>query len=86
MDSVETVRAANIILGRLFQENPLLYPEIWPVDFTKARSGNVWRELTFRDLANNDVLNFPKLDRGSVNPVALELVSGAHALKKADSL
>ena len=86
MDSAEQIRTANIILGRLFIENPLLYPEIWPVSFTKARTGNDWTELTFNDLARNDVLNFPKLDRYSVNPVALELVSGPHALKKADSI
>ena len=86
MDALEHVRAAKIFLARLFLENPLLHPEIWPVDFTKARTGNDWQEMTFGDLAENDVLNFPKLDRHSINPVAIELVSGPHALKKADSI
>ena len=86
MDLAEELRAANVILGRLFIENPLIHPEIWPVDFTKARTGHDWTEVTFQDLQANDTLNFPKLDRDSVNPVALELVSGPHALKKADSL
>jgi hypothetical protein len=86
MDIAGEIRTANIILGRLFLENPLMHPEIWPVNFSKARTGNDWTELAFRDLEENDVLNFPKLDRDSVNPVALELVSGPHALKKADSI
>ena len=42
--------------------------------------------MKIKDLAQHDFLGFPQLGRDSINPVALELVSGPHALKKADSI
>ena len=87
MEVVKQVRSANILTKRLFLENPLLHLEIWPVNFTAARTSGVdWVELTFRDEHTNDVVAFPKLDKDMINPVAIELVSGPHALQKADSV
>ena len=34
----------------------------------------------------SDVIGFPKLDRDAINPVAVDIASGPHALKQADSL
>jgi hypothetical protein len=83
----DPLRSARVFLKRLLIENPLLHPEIWPVVFTAARtSGTQWVEISFRDLAENDVIGFPKLDRDSINPVALDIASGPHAIKQADSL
>ena len=87
MDYAEQVRAANLFIRRLFLQNPLLHTNIWPIDFTAARSsGAVWQELTFGTLDANDVFGFPKLDRELINPIALELISGPHALQRADSV
>ena len=86
MSPGEQIRSARIFLDRLFLVNPLIYPEIWPLSFTLARTGNDWKEITFGSLVENDVLDFPKLGQDEINPVAIELVSGPHALKKSDSL
>ena len=87
MDVVQQGRFANIIQRRIFLENTLLHPELWPISFTAARTANSdWRELSFGDLAENDFLGFPQLDRDSINPIAIELVSGPHALKKGESV
>ena len=88
MDGAAEVRSANIYKKRLFLENPLLHPEIWNVNFTAARiSGTDWVEFkSFRDVHENDVVVFSKLNKDMINPVAIELVSGPHALQKADSV
>ena len=81
------IRSARVFLKRLFLENPLLHPDIWPVKFTAARtSRSAWTEISFGDLAENDVIGFPKLDRDAINPVAVDIASGPHAIKQADSL
>ena len=81
------VRSAKILLERLFLENPLLHPDIWPVNFTTGRISNTdWVEVSFGDLEENDVIGFPKIDRDLINPVALDLTSGPHALQQGDSL
>ena len=87
MSGAESVRLATILKKRLVQENPLLHPEIFPVNFTAARTSNSgWIELSFGDLEMNDVLHFPKLEKQSINPIALELTSGPHALKKGNAI
>ena len=80
MSGPQEIRAANLFIKRMFVKNPLLH-NIWPIDFTKTRgSGAEWRELTFGSLETNDIVDFPKLDEGSINPIALELTSGPHSI------
>ena len=86
MDPADQPRAAESLLSRLFLENPLLHPDIWPISFTGAQRGSAWIEVSFRDLENNNVIDFPRLNRDEINPIALDIVSGPHALQKADSL
>ena len=86
MDPAQQQRSATILLKRLFLENPLIHPEIWPISFIGTQRGTAWIELSFRDLINNDVIDFPKLPRDMINPVAIELTSGPHSLQRADSL
>ena len=86
MDDVQQVRAAKLFMKRFFLQNPLLHPDIWPISFTSRGSGSGWSEITFGDLDTEDVLHFPKLDRDAINPIALEIVSGPHALQRAASL
>ena len=86
MDQVEQSRRASSLLSRLFLENPLLHPDIWPINLTAGRRDAAWTEISFRDLETNDIIGFPKLNSDSINPTALDLVSGPHALKKADSV
>ena len=87
MDSVQEFRLARIFKSRLFKENPLLHPEVFPIDFSAARtSSSGWVEITFGDLEENDVVQFPKLEKNEINPIALEITSGPHALKKGNSI
>ena len=80
MSAPQEIHAANLFIKRMFVKNPLLH-DIWPIDFTKTRSsGAQWRELTFGSLETDDVVEFPKLDEGSINPIALELTSGPHSI------
>ena len=85
MSPTEQVRSATSLLTRLFLENPLMYPDIWPISLDGPRRDSAWVEVSFRDLEDNDVLQFPKLNAENINPIALEIISGPHALVKADS-
>ena len=84
MDHAQQVRAAALFLQRFFLQNPLLHSDNWPISFTTT--GSEWRQLTFGQLDEDDVLDFPKLARESINPIALELTSGPHAIERADSV
>ena len=86
MDPSAQSQSARSLLTRQFLENPLLYPDNWPISFTGAQRGTAWVEVSFRDLETHDVIGFPKLNSDSINPIALDIVSGPHALQKADSL
>ena len=55
------VKMARIFKKRLFLQNPLLHPDIWPLRFTDTRCGSDWTELTFGQLDVNDVIGFPKI-------------------------
>ena len=86
MNTAQQSRSAASLLARLFLENPLLYSDIWPVGLDAPRRDASWQEVSFADLEENDILGFPTLHRDSINPVAIDIVSGPHALHKADSL
>ena len=80
----DQVPAAEQMLTRLFTVNPLLH-NIWPqyLCFDCATGGN-WTNSTFGLFYGLNL--FPKLESHQVNPVAVDLVSGSHALMKAQSL
>ena len=80
----DQIPAAERVLTRLFTINPLLH-QIWPQEmcFDAATGGN-WINSTFRSFY--DLNLFPRLESHQVNPVALDLVSGPHALLKGLSL
>ena len=88
LDDCMEVRTAQIIVKRLFLENPFLHPEIWPIDFTIARPGHHWKELTVKEWKEDHIFNFPfpQLNKGQINPIAIELTSSVHALHKADGI
>ena len=86
LEPAAEVRTANIIHQRLFLENPFLHPEIWPIDFTNTRPGLIWTEITVKDLQETCVINFPQLEKGQINSIALELLASTHALQKADGI
>ena len=44
------------------------------------------QQLTFGQLDENDILDFPKLPNESINPTAVELTSGPHSIIQADSV
>ena len=86
MEAASEVKAANIILHRLFKVNPLMYEEYWPIDFNDGKPGQVWTQTTFKELNESNILNFPRLNKDEINPIALELIGGTHALIKADGV
>ena len=87
MDGAQQVRAANLFMKRLFLKNPLLHEDMWPVSLAPSRNSRTgWREVTFESLDQNDFIEFPKLHKDLINPVAIELTSGPHAISRADSV
>ena len=84
MDPTQQDRAAVLFLQRYFLQDPLLHPDDWPIDFTA--SGSPWQQLTFGQLDENDIFDYPKLSNESINPTAVELTSGPHSIIQADSV
>ena len=84
LDPEDQVQAAERLLTRLFTVNPLLH-NIWPSDMNfDSPSGGNWVISSFRMFHGLNL--FPALESHQINPVALDLVSGPHALLKAQSL
>ena len=74
---------AHNIIQRMDKENPLLYEDMWPIDFTSTGQRNGWTKVSLAFLEyENDVLGFPKLTEDEVKRVAPRLVGGIHALNK----
>ena len=81
--AADQVPMANNIIQRMDKENPLLYEEIWPIDFMSTGRRNGWQKVSLAFLEyENDVLSFPKLNEVDVKRVAPRLVGGIHALNK----
>ena len=83
MSDQEQVFAANQFVRRLFLENPLLYRDLWPVNFVGR--DRQWTEILVTDLPLRNNLGFPQLQPDQINPVAVELCGGTHALNTCDS-
>ena len=80
----DQVPAAERVLTRLFTVNPLLH-NIWPSELgLDSATGGNWTNSTLRLFYAQNL--FPQLESHQVNPVAVDLVSGPHALLKALSL
>ena len=82
MDEIQEIRAANLFMHRMFLENPLHNLEIWPLDFLAQGSCKTWQELSFGSLEISNPLDFPQLTEDEINPTAIELVSGPHAIHR----
>ena len=77
---------AESLMTRLFLENPLLHP-VWNIDFDRGRLGRGnWMTTTLAALAENDILNFPKITEIEQLKAAILLCSGKHAIIKADQI
>ena len=74
---------ANVFMQRLFLKNPLLH-DVIPISLNTNRPE--WRELTFGTLISNDSIGFPWIGKGLINPIAIELVFGVHAIEKVHSV
>ena len=86
MNDTDQVQIAENLQMRLNIENPLYYTELWPIDFRGAVGRGQWTKLTFRDHFRHDVLGFPTLTNAQINPIAVTLVGGIHALTKANDI
>ena len=83
LSAADQVPMAQNIIQRMDKENPLLYEDMWPIDFTSTGQRNGWTKVSIAYLEyENDVLEFPKLNEDEVKRVAPRLVGGIHALNK----
>ena len=72
----DQIKLASIILKRLFLENPLLHPEIWPVELKPASNDRVWTDISFAEFENAGHLNFPQLTQDNLIQLFLKLRQG----------
>lgn len=79
----DQVPMANNIIQRMDKENPLLYEEMWPIDFMSSGRRKGWEKVSLAFLEyENDILGFPKLNEDEVKRIAPRIVGGIHALNK----
>ena len=83
LDDAEQIVAAQQFVHRLFLENPFNYPHLFPIQLDKR--DRQWNQVTVAELQTNDILNFPKLTVAELNPTAIQLCGGTHALSKCDN-
>ena len=83
-DNAQT-RLAIIILKRLFLENPLLHPEIWPVELNPRSNSASWTEISFAEMSSSGFMEFPQLTPETLTPTVFEIASGANAINQANS-
>ena len=81
----EQIRLATIILKRLFLENPLLHPEIWPVELNPRSNSTSWTEISFAEMSSSGFMEFPQLTPETLTPTVFEIASGANAINQANS-
>ena len=81
----EQIRLATIILKRLFLENPLLHPEIWPVELNPRSNSTSWTEISFSEMSSSGFMEFPQLTPETLTPTVFEIASGANAINQANS-
>ena len=75
----QQIEAARSFLQRMNCENPLLH-DIFNINF-ESRVRGQWQELTIRDFnGQQNPINFPRITIDEVNPKAVGLCSGPHAL------
>ena len=75
---------AECIIRRMPLENPLLYEEMWPLDFSVKKEGNGWQvvKVAILEYVNEDFLHFPLPLNDDFRKAAIFLVGGIHALLK----
>ena len=79
------IRLSSVIMKRLVLENPLLHPEIWPINLKPASNDSSWTELTFADMERRGFLDFPQLTQQDLVPHVFEIASGVSAIIQANS-
>ena len=84
MDDNQQRRMAAITWTRMWAENPLQYEDLFPINL-RGRD-RLWSQVTLAQLAQNDILNFPKLANQEINPIAVEMCGGLHALTSSNSV
>ena len=91
LSEADQVPMADNIILRLSVENPLLYEDIWPIDFRrKARRGDGWSMVRVGRLEYGDdegaFLGFPTPDEDSFRRAAIFLANGVHNLLKTNEM
>lgn len=77
----DEVPAADNLLHRLWVENPL-FNGVFAINFETVNASG-WSKVT---AGTSSIIGFPTLTPDQINPVAIFLMSGPHALFKADSV
>ena len=81
----QEIEAAERMKRRMLAENPLNH-NVFDINFESGRRGP-WTELTFADFSGpNNPINFPRLTLDEINPTAVQICSGPHAIVRAQSV
>ena len=79
---------ADCIIQRMSLENPLLYEDLWPLNFNARNEGNEWSsvKVAILEYVNEDFLHFPLPLNDEFRKAAIFLVGGIHALLKTNEV
>lgn len=88
LNEEDQVPMADCIIQRMSMENPLLYEDMWPLDFTARNEGNEWSsvKVAILEYVNEDFLHFPLPLNDEFRRAAIFLVGGIHALLKTNEV
>ena len=81
----QEIEGAQRLVRRMKVENPLLH-NVFDIRF-ESRARGPWTEHTFADFTGpTNPLNIPKITLNQVNPAAIQMVSGPHAITRGMSV
>ena len=87
LSAADQIPMAHNIIQRMDKENPLLYEDMWPINFASTGPRNGWAKVSIAYLEYvNDILGFPKLTEEEVKRIPARLVGGIHALNKTQEM
>ena len=79
----QQIEAARSFMRRMAVENPLLHT-IFNIQFeSRSNRGGIWQDLTIGDFTGQqNPINFPRITLDDVNPTAVRICSGPHAITR----
>ena len=81
----QEIEAAERMKRRMMRENPLNH-NVFQINFERGGRGP-WTDLTFADFSGpNNPIHFPRLTLDEINPTAVQLCGGPHAIFRGQSV